>query len=178
MAVHSKIVIDLTENLANVGEPLIFQGEFHLPDELLPYPQAKLTKVEIDFDVTFENPNVFIEGEITCFIDGVCDRCLAKVSKQIYLPFEQTFYNLTYRLGNSEYTDKTKEEDAYIYSGSKLDVTQAVCDEIVLSLPLSFLCKEDCKGLCHKCGTDLNKQTCSCDTTPDNAFSVLKNLKF
>ena len=94
MAVHSKIVIDLTENLANIGEPLMFQGEFALPDELLPYPQAKLTKVEIDFDVTFENPNVFIEGEITCFIEGICDRCLTKVSKQIYLPFEQTFYIL------------------------------------------------------------------------------------
>ena len=159
MAVHSKIVIDLTENLANIGEPLMFQGEFALSSDLLPYPQATLTKVEVDFDVTFENPNVFIEG--------ICDRCLAKVSKQIYLPFEQTFYK-----------DSAADEDAYIYSGSKLDVTKAVCDEIVLSLPLSFLCKEDCKGLCHKCGTDLNKQTCSCDTTPDNAFSVLKNLKF
>ena len=167
MAVLSKIVIDLTENLANVGEPLIFQGEFALEGDLLPYPQATLTKVEVDFDVTFENPNVFVEGEITCFVEGVCDRCLTKVSKQIYLPFEQTFYK-----------DSATDEDAYIYSGSKLDVTKAVCDEIVLSLPLSFLCKEDCKGLCHKCGTDLNKQTCSCDTTPDNAFSVLKNLKF
>ena len=155
MAVHSKIVIDLTENLANIGEPLMFQGEFALPSDLLPYPQATLTKVEVDFDVTFENPNVFIEGEITCFIEGICDRCLTKF-----------------------YKDSATDEDAYIYSGSKLDVTKAVCDEIVLSLPLSFLCKEDCKGLCHKCGTDLNKQTCSCDTTPDNAFSVLKNLKF
>ena len=120
MAVHSKIVIDLTENLANIGEPLMFQGEFALSSDLLPYPQATLTKVEVDFDVTFENPNVFIEGEITCFIEGICDRCLAKISKQIYLPFEQTFYK-----------DSAADEDAYIYSGSKLDVTKAVCDEIV-----------------------------------------------
>ncbi len=167
MAVLSKIVIDLTENLAKVGDPILFDGEFALEQGLLPYPDAVLEKVFVDFDVTFENPNVFVEGEITCYITGVCDRCIDKVSKQIILPFEQTFYK-----------DSTDDVDDYTYSGSKLDVTKAVSDEIVLSLPLSFLCEEDCKGLCHKCGANLNKQSCSCDTTPDNAFSVLKNLKF
>ena len=162
-----KIVIDLTQNLANVGKRIAFCREVNLDDSLLPYPNAKLNKVTLDFGVTFVNPNVLVEGTITCAVSGFCDRCLKSITKAITLPFNQTFYK-----------DGTDEEDCYVYYDSKLDVTKAVCDEVVLSLPISFLCSEDCKGLCPKCGTNLNEQQCDCDTTRENAFSVLKNLKF
>ena len=166
MSVSTKIVIDLTENLSKVGDPLPFTAEFSLDDDLLQYPNSTLQKVIVDFDVTFDNPDVFVEGEITCFVNGFCDKCLCQVSKQIVLPFEQTFFK------------DSGEEDEYVYFDSKLDVTKAVCDEIVLSMPMQFLCKDDCKGLCPKCGVDLNKHQCDCDTSRDNPFAVLKNIKF
>lgn len=162
-----KIVIDLTENIANVGKALPFVGEFVLETDLTPYPNATLDKVALNVDVTFGNPNVDVCGVVTCFISGYCDRCLKKLDVQINLPFTQTFYK-----------DQAEDEDQYVYTSSLLDVTRAVTDEIVLSLPMSLLCKEDCKGLCPKCGCDLNEQQCDCDTTRDNPFSVLKNLKF
>ena len=162
-----KIVIDLTENMANVGMELPFAGEYSLPSTLMPYPNATLNKVVVNFGVTFDNPNVIVSGVIICHISGNCDRCLSRVDTQIELPFEQTFYK-----------DEADDEDRYIYSNSLLDATQAVCDEIVLSLPMSLLCKEDCKGLCPKCGCDLNERQCGCDTTRENPFSILKNLKF
>lgn len=162
-----KIVIDLTENIANVGQTLSFTGEFMLPNELLPYPNALLVKVATDFDVTFTNPNVNVSGIIACFVRGNCDRCLRDIDVKINIPFNQTFYK-----------DEAEEDDQYVYTSSLLDVTQAVSDEIVLSLPMSLLCKEDCKGLCPKCGCDLNERQCDCDTSRENPFSVLKNLKF
>lgn len=167
MIVSDKIVIDLTDNFANVGESISFSAECELDNSLLPYPNATLTRVAVNFAVTFVKPNVQVVGEITCFIDGFCDKCLVEVSKQIVLPFNQIFYK-----------DSSDEEDAYLYSDSRLDVTKAVCDEIVLSLPISLLCKDDCKGLCPKCGANLNEQQCDCDTSRENAFSVLKNIKF
>ena len=163
-----RIVIDLTENIANEGESIAFRIEAQLDDSLLPYPNAKLNNVILDCDVTFTKPNVTLEGTITCVVDGYCDRCLKNVSASITFPIQQTFYK-----------DGADDElDVYAYSGSKLDATKAVCDEIVLSLPSSFLCDTDCKGLCPKCGTNLNEQQCDCDTTRENAFSVLKDLKF
>lgn len=162
-----KIVIDLTENIANVGKVLPFTGDFKLSDGLLPYPNATLEKVKLDFDVTFNNPTVSISGTVTCFIDGYCDRCLKKVDTAIRLPFDQIFYK-----------DEAEDVDQYVYASSLLDATQAVSDEIVLSLPMSLLCDENCKGLCPKCGCDLNERQCGCDTTRENPFSVLKNLKF
>ena len=161
-----KIVIDLTQNFANVGKSIAFRHEVHMDDSLLPYPNAKLNKVILDFDVTFVKPNVSVVGSITCVVDGYCDRCISSITRAIELPFNQTFYK-----------DGAADEDSYVYCDSKLDATKAVHDEIVLSLPNSLLCSEDCKGLCPKCGANLNDQQCDCDKTRDNAFSVLKDLK-
>lgn len=162
-----KIVIDLTENIANVGKTFPFVGEFRLDDGLLPYPNASLDKITLNAEVTFDNPNVTVSGVIVCYINGFCDRCLKKLALQIELPFAQTFYK-----------DQAKDVDQYVYTNSMLDVTQAVSDEIVLSLPTSLLCSDDCKGLCPKCGCDLNEKQCDCDITRENPFSILKNLKF
>lgn len=162
-----KIVIDLTENIANVGEELTFTGDYSLLSSLLPYPDAVLSKVSVNFGVTFTNPDVVVSGTISCFITGNCDRCLKRFDTHIDIPFEQTFYK-----------DEADDEDAYVYTNSLLDATQAVSDEIVLSLPMQLLCSPNCKGLCPKCGCDLNERQCGCDTTRDNPFSALKNLKF
>ena len=47
--------------------------------------------------------------------------------------------------------------------GQKVDLTSLMQETIVTELPLRLLCKEDCKGLCPKCGTDLNLGSCSCE---------------
>jgi len=164
--VSENILIDLTENIANVGKSVPFKGVYNLPDNLTPYPNAVLNKVAVNFEVMFGNPNVSIVGTISCYISGYCDRCLKPIETQIDLPFEQTFYK------------DEADEDKYIYTNSLLDATQAVSDEIVLSLPTLLLCKDDCKGLCPKCGCDLNERQCDCDLTRENPFSALKNLKF
>lgn len=162
-----RIVIDLTDNIANVGKTLPFTGEFVLDNDLLAYPNAVLEKVKVNFDVTFLNPNVSVSGNIICYVKGNCDRCLTNLDKVVKLHFEQMFYK-----------DISANDDGYIYSTSILDATKAVSDEIILSMPSLFLCQDDCKGLCPKCGTNLNEKQCDCDTTRDNPFSVLKNLKF
>ena len=161
------IVIDLTENMSNVGVALPFVGEYSLESKLLTYPNAVLEKVVTRFDATFLDPNVQVEGVITCNLRGYCDRCLIPVSKQIDLHFSQIFYK-----------DSAEYDDGYSYYNSKLDATKAIEDEIILSMPSLLLCNDDCKGLCPKCGSNLNESQCNCDTTRDNPFSALKNLKF
>lgn len=167
--VSNKIEIDLTKSLANTGVFVPFLGEYVLQNDLLPYPNATLQKISLNFSVAFLNPDVEVQGEIICFVEGLCDRCLKKVQKQIKLPFSQVFA----KEGESDC-----DEEGYSYNSSLLDATKAVCDEIVLGLPTLFLCKDDCKGLCPRCGANKNKTECGCDAAKENAFSVLKNLKF
>ena len=164
MKVSDKIVIDLTKPLANVGVETAFNGEFLPSENLLPYPNAQLVKVTVDFAVTFLKPNVAVQGNITCHIVGNCDKCLADVDTTMVFPFDQTFFK--------------DEADGYFYEGSKLDATKAVQDEIVLSLPTLLLCSPNCKGLCPKCGANKNTTECDCDTRKENPFSQLLNIKF
>lgn len=64
------------------------------------------------------------------------------------------------------------------YAGAEIDLTQAVVDQVVLALPLKPLCAEACKGLCSRCGQDLNVAPCACGEEPaDPRFAALKGLR-
>ena len=49
--------------------------------------------------------------------------------------------------------------------GDELDVEELVRNELIVQWPIRVLCKDDCKGICSRCGANLNIQTCDCDTT-------------
>ena len=100
-----------------------------------------------------------------------CARCLTPVTVNKEIRFEKTVVTENTELQNEENDDYIMSKDGYI------DADEALIEQIILEIPLKHLCKEDCKGLCPKCGTDLNQSTCSCDTSdPDPRFDVLRKL--
>ena len=61
--------------------------------------------------------------------------------------------------------------------GSEIDLAEIAREQILLDLPQQFFCKDDCKGLCEKCGTNLNLKDCDCeDDEIDPRWAALKNL--
>ena len=68
------------------------------------------------------------------------------------------------------------DEQPYL-QGYNLDVDQLVRDELLLNLPMKVLCDEDCKGICNRCGANLNYETCDCDrSVPDPRMSVIQDI--
>ena len=59
-------------------------------------------------------------------------------------------------------TDESGEEAVYALEGDQADLGPVLLSEIFFSLPMQPLCREDCRGLCPCCGTDLNEGSCSC----------------
>ena len=93
-----------------------------------------------------------MSGHATLTVGGHCARCLEPVS------FESL-------------------DDEPFMKGYNLDVDQLVCNELLLSLPMKVLCREDCKGICNRCGTNLNLRTCTCDTRSlDPRMSVIQEI--
>ena len=73
----------------------------------------------------------------------------------------------------SENTD----DEAYSYEGKYIDLSRVLKDNIILGLPMKQVCKPECKGLCPKCGTDLNEKECDCKEDYINPqMEVLKNF--
>lgn len=86
--------------------------------------------------------NVFLmNGTLKSEVEKVCSRCLEETVQGTEEPFDLTYD---------------------IKGKTKVDVTEDLREVMILSHPLKYLCREDCKGLCAGCGANLNKEQCRC----------------
>ena len=97
----------------------------------------------------------------------LCARCLKEIENSFSHSFEKGVA--------VELTDE-ENDDFIIAVGGIVDISAAVCDEFLLSFPLKELCCADCKGLCPKCGKNLNEGICGCQSEGDPRMSALKAL--
>src|SRR5262249_5636864 len=112
------------------------------------------------------------EGEIDC------SRCLEPIKRNLSIPFNIRLVR-SEDLGDiHEREVNTSDLDSSEIEGEQLDLTEVIREQILLDMPEQIFCKEDCKGLCPKCGTNLNLIDCKCDDEEiDPRWSALKDLK-
>ena len=108
-------------------------------------------------------------GEITTCIHGICDRCASPFDREIHFPINVV---LVTEMANEE------NEDEWVFplEGDSADLDDIVRTVFVLNLDSKLLCKEDCKGLCYRCGKNLNEGPCNCQKELDPRFAALKQL--
>ena len=112
---------------------------------------------------------LMMTGSITTCIHGICDRCASEFDREINFPIEVV---LVTELANEE------NEDEWVFplEGDSADLDDIVRTVFVLNLDSKLLCDEDCKGLCCRCGKNLNNGPCSCQKELDPRFAALKQL--
>jgi uncharacterized protein len=128
---------------------------------------------EIDITITQTGVKRFLvtgAGNITLVIP--CARCLSEVDTYIEYQIEREIdFN-----AEDELSDERLEEMSYI-DGYHLDVDKLVYSEVLIDVPLRVLCSEDCRGLCYKCGANLNRGECGCDRVQlDPRMSVIQDI--
>ncbi len=96
-----------------------------------------------------------IEGETAVTLDIPCDRCLTPVKVEIPLNISREY---------DKNTVEEEAEDENLIVGYNLDAEQLIYCEILVNWPMKTLCTEACKGICKKCGANLNHSSCTCDT--------------
>ena len=122
-----------------------------------------------DFSIVFRNIgkdkiSFAFETEVTLGIP--CSRCLEEVSYPVSVKVTKEL----------DFSDLDEEDSSYI-KDKYLDLDILIFDEVVPKLPSRVLCKEECKGLCPVCGTNLNHGTCNCDDfVPDPRLSVFNDI--
>ena len=101
-----------------------------------------------------------------------CGRCLEDVKYDMYIDVDKTIDM------NESRSDEDDEQDFDSFiSEEKLDVEKLVYNEVLVNLPMKVLCSENCKGICNRCGANLNSQTCNCDTTElDPRMSKIRDI--
>jgi uncharacterized protein len=95
----------------------------------------------------------------------LCARCVEPVRTPLAGSFDLIFRPQAADADPGERSITLDETEIGYYEESGLSLEDVVREQVLLSLPSRTLCKEDCKGLCPRCGQNLNLATCNCDTT-------------
>ena len=119
----------------------------------------KITPLVCELKASMVEKDLVVRGNATLVANCACDRCLVE--------FEQVI--------QSEDICIVKENTPEI-----VDLTNDIREDILLAFPQLLLCREDCRGLCFKCGINLNEEECQCDSEDESSspWDTLDNINF
>ena len=155
--------IHLSDVTDSEGKYIQLQPELELDKisfQMGDYPILEKTPVELEITNT-GNKVLELKGIGSVTVGIPCDRCLEQVAVKIPYEIEQ---KLDMKKSDTERVQDLDEND-YL-TGMDLDVDRLVYLEVLMSWPLKVLCREDCKGICSRCGKNLNKGSCGCAEEP------------
>jgi len=168
------MLIDLSEILSLEGKTQVVEAPVSMDSfqsELGDFPVAE--KEPLSLTITNTGKKVLkIEAKGRITVNIPCDKCLKDVPTEFDINFEQEIDM------QASKEDRIKDLDEINYvTGCSLDVDQLVHNEILIHWPLRVLCKENCRGICPKCGMNLNEGTCDCDQfVPDPRMAVISDI--
>lgn len=165
--------VDISKLLDGTVEVINFCENVDIPSLSVKGKEIELlAPVNIDGGIYRADEDLFINATITYTYKENCARCLAEFSNKVS----------TVLLGrlveqDNNVLEEENDEILVVYKESIVDLQEFIVSAILLSLPMKALCDEACKGLCPKCGQNLNLQKCNCeDDFIDPRFAKLKEL--
>jgi uncharacterized protein len=132
-------------------------------------PEAEATDYTVLGDVHFDGtlrkdePRYMLSGRLQARLQMSCGRCLEPFTLPIDTQVDLTYVPHPSVVAEDEVELSQDDLTTAFYRDQTLDLAEAVREQFYLALPMRPLCREDCKGLCSRCGTNLNQGTCACD---------------
>lgn len=168
--------INLTDVLTSEDKVLTMQAETDMTEVVVGGEVFEILE-KSPVCLTFTNigkGRAAVEGQVEIMLAMNCDRCLQPVKERLEIRFSREVHAPNAVL---EQADDEEDDDQSFMEGYQLDVEGLLINEIIINWPSKVLCKPDCKGICMKCGRNLNTGTCECDTfIPDPRMSVIKDI--
>ena len=131
--------------------------------------------------------DIYLEGEVSGTLDLACSRCLTRYRGPIRERFRLVLEPAGDRVpADPEGAAALAHEGLYLadepesgwFRGPEIHLDRLVGEILALAVPVQPLCREDCRGLCPRCGIDRNVESCSCsEARPASPFAVLAALR-
>ena len=164
--------------------------EFEQTADVFPVLRELIRRRECDFTAPIRirlkaariGEMVEVEGDLETALRLTCGRCLTEFVGPLATDFAITYVREAHGLpaDDAPAEGRAEAEEAGLigFRGEEIDLTEGIQEQVVLSLPLRPLCREDCKGLCAACGADLNLGECDCRRQhPAGPFAALRHLR-
>ena len=157
---HVEVVADLQELAPDLGiaesdQPSIVEGPIRM---------------------MHTNQGVFVQGELTGKTQLACARCLEPVPVDFEVHLEEVFVPTVDMATGKSLRPDEEDQALWIDEHHILDLTEVLRQDVLLELPVHVLCKQNCRGLCPDCGTNLNTATCNCGPDVDPRWASLTDL--
>ena len=161
--------LELSSIIDRPGESVAYSVSVDLSD--LVYGNSKPVCEPVLASGTVRNTAgvLVMKGVITTRIHGICDRCAAEFQRDMEIPIDAV---LVESLANED----SEDEWVFPLEADTADLDDIVRTIFVLNMDSKLLCKEDCAGLCCRCGKNLNEGPCTCQKELDPRFAALKQL--
>lgn len=156
------MLIDLSELLSHKDKVLNLSTDLemeHFETRLFDYSIADKKPVQFQISRT-GGKKVEISADIELTLMIPCDRCLEEVKTQIKIHTSREV-----DLSKTEEEKRETLEEVNYIDGTMFDAEKFAYGEILMNIPMKILCRKDCKGICNRCGANLNYKDCGCDTT-------------
>ena len=163
------MLLDLKPIMATPGDTIPFLESFDLSD--LCYGVSYPVSEAVIAEGTVRNTAgvLVMKGTVRTRIRGVCDRCAGEFQRDVSFPIDAV---LVTELSSEE----DEDENIFPLVGDSADLEEIVRTVFVLNLDSKLLCREDCKGICPRCGKNLNLGKCDCRKEPDPRLAALAQL--
>lgn len=149
-----KIDIDTAINLENAD----FLGEQY----------TFLEPVKVKGTISNNGQALELNATAVGVMKTLCARCCKELNVDVEFPVEEV-------LAQDDGT-VSEPDDVVVFSGNEIDLDDIVLNNFLMNVQGKYLCKEDCKGLCLKCGKDLNEGDCSCEEDIDPRWAQLAEI--
>lgn len=156
--------------------------EYDLEEMLSRIEDQPLTRpVRVHLHLTRLNDGVLARGDVDTVLETVCSRCVEPAEQPVRFHFEEEF-RPSVDVNTGQALEDEDEDDAEpvfaIDAQHMMDVDEVVRQGIVLETPMHPLCQPACRGLCPRCGANLNQLRCDCSPEPPNGplADILKDL--
>ena len=116
-----------------------------------------------------------VNADVRGKLSTACDQCLEPASVEVESSFELVVRCLRRGLDDEEVVDE--DFISLPFGKNELSLDRQIHESTIVSIPIRVFCRDDCKGLCARCGTNLNENTCECAADTDTRWGALKNLK-
>ena len=161
--------LGLTDIIHSPGATVSFSDSVDLSDLCYGTSFPVCEPVQINGTVRNTAGVLVMKGIIATCLHGVCDRCAADFVRDVEIPVDVV---LVEELSNED----SEDEWVFPLEADTADLDDIVRTVFVLNMDSKLLCKPDCKGLCCRCGKNLNDGPCDCQKEPDPRFAALRQL--
>ncbi len=146
--------ISLSEVAASRGQKLDFDYELDLSAEEVGFEKPFQSPVRLHGSLDTSTGVNRLDAVIEARVTQACARCLTPVTRDKRL---EVSLMLVRQVDNDEL------DDMVLVESDEVDLDELLVPELILDMDMVVLCREDCKGLCPKCGKNLNEGDCGCD---------------